>query len=211
VRVQLTHRIFANTKSEYATCEDFCRLFARKDKSLYLLSFLLTANSEIAEQCFVAGFEDCVNGISVFQDWVDCWARRAIVRRAVGLIEPRPGNAVPRMYPFHPADECTFPGIALQGNRFARVVALQDFERFAFVLCVLEGHSDQSCAVLLEVSRQEVRDARVRALDYLAGIFHPSWPLCPDLSQVNEQGSGQSASTTSRSIPEGVYDDSSGI
>jgi hypothetical protein len=101
-------------------------LFTNNVKRFYLLSFLLTANPEKAEQCFLAGLDGCVNGISVFQEWVDCWARRVIVRRAVRLIQPRSGDTAPRMCAFHPADEDTLPGIALQDARFAKVLALED-------------------------------------------------------------------------------------
>jgi hypothetical protein len=70
---------------------------------------------------------------------------------------------------------------------FAGVLALEDFERFAFVLSVLEGYPDQSCAIFLGTSRQEVRGARVRGFDHLAGICSSQvpWLSCPlsDLPQ----------------------------
>jgi hypothetical protein len=36
-------------KDQYATAEDFCKLFAEEMTSLYLLVFLLTASHEKAE------------------------------------------------------------------------------------------------------------------------------------------------------------------
>jgi outer membrane efflux protein len=39
----------------------------------------------------------------------------------------------------------------------ATVLALGDFERFVFVLSVLERYSDQDCSVLLRCSREDVR------------------------------------------------------
>lgn len=167
---QLTHGIVANAKSNYATCEDFCELFANNVKRFYLLSFLLTANPETAEQCFGSSLDDCVNGFSVFQESVDCRARHAIVRRAVRLIQPHPGDTAPRICAFHSADQSTLLEIAWEEGSFAKVLALKDFERFAFVLSVLERYPDQSCAILLEASRQQVREARVRAFDHLHGI-----------------------------------------
>ena len=41
----------------YTTVEDFCRLFAKGMSELYQLSFLLTADHQKAEQCFVAGLK----------------------------------------------------------------------------------------------------------------------------------------------------------
>jgi hypothetical protein len=176
---QLTHPIVANTKGDYASCEDLCNLFATNMKSFYLLSFLLTASREKAEHCFVAGLDDCVNGISVFQGWIDCWARRLIVRSAVRLMQPRPSDTAPGMWAYEPADEDTHHGIASQEALFARVLALNDFERFAFVLSVLEGYPDQSCAIFLETSRQQVQKARIRAFEHLGGICSsPVASLC---------------------------------
>jgi len=40
------------------------------------------------------------------------------------------------------------------------LVALADFERFVFVMSVLEGYSDQDCSVLLGCSEQDVRETR---------------------------------------------------
>ena len=162
------HRVAANSKSDYATSEDFRKLFTNDVKRLYLLSFFLTANHEKAEQCFVAGLDDCVNGNPVFREWADAWARRVIVRNAVGMIQPRPGNTAPRTCAFRSADEGTLPRIVLHDARFTRVLALEDFERFVFVLSVLEGYPDQGCAILLGASRQEIREARVHAVDHMA-------------------------------------------
>jgi hypothetical protein len=48
------------------------------------------------------------------------------------------------------------------------ILKLRDFERFVFVLSVLETYSDQDCSVLLGCSRQDVREAKTRALQQLA-------------------------------------------
>ena len=51
----------------YASRDDFRRVFDEDMNSLYLLSFLLTADHEKAEQCFVSGLEDAVEGNPVFK------------------------------------------------------------------------------------------------------------------------------------------------
>jgi DNA-directed RNA polymerase specialized sigma24 family protein len=48
------------------------------------------------------------------------------------------------------------------------VLALEDFERFVFVVSVLEGYQDRECAVLLGCAVVEVGHARVRALQQIA-------------------------------------------
>src|ERR1700734_1321289 len=74
----------------YASSADFCRIFDEDMNDLYLLSFLLTADREKAEQCFVSGLEDAVEGNPVFKEWARSWARRVIIVNAVRVINPRP-------------------------------------------------------------------------------------------------------------------------
>src|SRR6266436_3362958 len=83
----------------YANSDDFRRIFDDDMNSLYLLAFLLTADREKAEQCFVSGLEDAVEGNPVFKEWARSWARRAIIQNAVRVIKPRPweGNSRSRV------------------------------------------------------------------------------------------------------------------
>ena len=53
------------------------------------------------------------------------------------------------------------------GYPFAAIVGLSAFERFVFVMSVLEGQSEQECAILLRCSRRDVMIARVLALTRL--------------------------------------------
>src|SRR5437667_1506219 len=50
----------------------------------------------------------------------------------------------------------------------AAVFRLEPFERFVFVMSVLEGYSNQECALLLNCMRQDVVTLRARALQHLA-------------------------------------------
>jgi hypothetical protein len=81
-----TSTVAAGTASQPATCEDFRKLFTEDVHGLHLLSFLLTADHEKAERCFVAGLDECVDGDSVFKEWARPWARRMIVRNALQMI-----------------------------------------------------------------------------------------------------------------------------
>ena len=47
---------------------------------------------------------------------------------------------------------------------------LGDFERFVFVLCILERYREHECALLLGCSDSEVREARTQAMDELANF-----------------------------------------
>src|SRR2546430_12503376 len=90
-RVNLLNKghIDAAKADEHATSEDFRKLFTEDMTGLYLLSLLLTANHEKAEQCFVAGVEDTVKGNPVFKEWAHSWAKRTIVNNAIKIMSPR--------------------------------------------------------------------------------------------------------------------------
>lgn len=144
---------------EYATKEHFRELFTEDMNRLYLLSFLLTADHEKAERCFVAGLDECVTGGPVFREWARTWARRIVVQNAIRMIAPHMGSAT------------IAPGtFQAQDARFAEVLGLEDFERFVYVLSVLEGFSDSDCATLLGVSSRDIREARIRAFRQIADL-----------------------------------------
>ncbi len=173
-----------NRKDQYATSDDFRKLFTEDAHSLYLLSFLLTANHEKAERCFGAGLDDCVDGNSVFQEWARAWARRVIVCNAIRIIAPHPGSAGPAPASIQSAGEGELPTMQLQDARFASILALQDFERFVYVLSVLEGYPDQNCAVLLGASKQEVREARLHAVQHVAAFEREEAAAADDAASV---------------------------
>lgn len=58
------------------------------------------------------------------------------------------------------------PEVARDDSRLAAILALPDFERFVYVLSVLEGCTDQECATLLEVSPQQIEETRLHALQH---------------------------------------------
>src|SRR2546426_1008725 len=75
-------------EAAYATRADFCRIFQDEMKPLYLLAFLLTADHAKAEQCFVAGIADVVEGNPVFREWAHSWSRRTIIKNAIRILSP---------------------------------------------------------------------------------------------------------------------------
>jgi hypothetical protein len=171
MKLPCTNQNTTGKPEKHATSGDFCKVFREEMSSLYLLSYLLTGDHQKAEQCFVAGLEDSVKGNPVFKEWGSSWARRMIVENAIRIIAPRPshfsGNA--------PAVDLELNG-ELQTVRdkdavIASVLELADFERFVFVMSVLERYSDQDCSVLLAYAPQEIRDARTRALQQIAQSY----------------------------------------
>lgn len=158
-RVQIADK----TVTRCSTPTDCYSIFAEEMDSLYWLAFLLTADNNMAEQCFVGGLGECVDQTHVSAERARSWARRAIVEDAIRIIRPVPeksGNGC-----FVDAKSPTTVGTR---NPFAFIVSLRAFERFVFVLSVLEGQSDEDCQSLLRCSRQEFVMARKAALRLFA-------------------------------------------
>jgi hypothetical protein len=147
----------------YASGADFRSLFPAGMNELYQLSFLLTADREKAKQCFVAGLEDSVKSNRVFEEWARSWAARAIVQNAIRELK-RPNRA--NSFSFATA----LPYIGERsGNEdthieLEAVLALENFERFVFVMSVLERYSEHDCTFLLGCTRREIEEARNRAI-----------------------------------------------
>jgi hypothetical protein len=53
---------------------------------------------------------------------------------------------------------------------FARIVALNSFERFVFIMTILEKYSAQECSLLLCCFRRDVINAQVTAVRHLASV-----------------------------------------
>jgi hypothetical protein len=154
----------------YPTVGDFLRTFNEEMHSLYLLSFLLTADHDKAEECLVSAMGECMDGIGVFMDWARSWTRAAVIKHAILMIKPAPEHT----------DYVSFTSLKRsavppESNPFAAILLLDAFERFVFVMSILEEQSDEECAILLSCSRRDVMMARLLALkrqsstDALAG------------------------------------------
>jgi hypothetical protein len=156
-------RLFDERTTRYATVADFCGIFTEEMHSLYLLSFMLTADNHKAEQCFVSGMAACKQEIDVFMEWARAYARPAILKHAIRMLMPAPDHIDTFSY-------ISLKGAATRGknNLFAAIVALNPFERFVFVMSVLEGQSDDECSTLLRCSRRDVMIARELTLKRLA-------------------------------------------
>jgi len=70
-----------NFRCDYATGADFCDAFVTSTDSSCLLAFLLTANHEAAERCFVAALDRAFKASAVFKEWATSWIGRILQRR----------------------------------------------------------------------------------------------------------------------------------
>jgi hypothetical protein len=167
MRGQARNHIRRNEPNPYATREDFIKVFHEDMNGLYQLSFLLTGDHEKAEKCFVAGIEDCVKENRVFREWARSWAKRIIVANAIRELKPRPSlpSSPPSATVFSHSEQSS----ASRGHfDLETVLGLGDFERFVFVMSVLENYSHHECALLLCCSVWEIRQGRLHALEELA-------------------------------------------
>jgi hypothetical protein len=160
----------------YAVAGDFCRIFAEDMNGLYLLSFLLTANRVKAEQCFVSGLEDSVGANRVFKEWARSWTRRAIIQNAIRMMQPTRERSASSKAPVAVGEV----EVSDSSAELAPVLGLKTFERFVFVMSVLEGYSDQDCKTLLACSRQDIVRARLQALKHMATDGEKT--LAPDVA-----------------------------
>ena len=160
--------------TQYATSEDFCQLFGDRLNELYRLSFLITGDHELAERCFVAGLEESMESSFVLSEWARSWAKRKIVQSAIDALRPSPrySHTVASTSPACGKPE-SLPGA---DRGLYRVLMLEDFERFVFVMSVLERYSDRDCALLLSCSLQEVREVHNRALERIGNLNPPEAP-----------------------------------
>jgi DNA-directed RNA polymerase specialized sigma24 family protein len=145
----------------YAEVADFCRIFRNDMNRLYLLSFLLTGDQQLAEECFARGLEDSANSNRVFKEWADSWARRTIIQNAIQMVQPHVTDNGTSSFRSESAE--------IKRSEVAGVIALPSFERFVFVISVLERYSDQDCALVLGCTRNAVIAGRTRALQQIAG------------------------------------------
>ena len=159
-----------------ATGQDPSKIFLEELNGLYQLSFLLTRDHEKAQRCLIAGFDDCTKGNRAFSEWVRSWQKRLIIENAIRELRPR------RSLSHSPSSATVSPYVDELSRTRRRhveleaILALEDFERFVFVISVLEHYSERNCVLLLGCSVSEIREARTHALAQLTNSVQMGFP-----------------------------------
>jgi len=148
----------ASFRADYAKRADFCELFEREMKPLYLLAFLLTANHQDAEKCFAAAVDEALEE-PVFKEWAESWIKRSLVRNAVGIASPASTRSGEKRDLWNRGQEKSHGDSEIDA-----VTQLAPLERFVFVMSILERYSIWDCSLLLGCSMKKVVQARMRAL-----------------------------------------------
>ena len=161
---QARTQISANSENLYATSEDFHKILDEDLNRLYQLSFLLTGDRQKAENCCLAGIEAWADENRVFREWARAWTIRVVVENAIRELTPRPTCSNSSSLPSLRTRESTgyFDADTLLG--------LPEFERFVFVLRILERYPENECALLLGSSRSQIREACTGVIKELARI-----------------------------------------
>jgi DNA-directed RNA polymerase specialized sigma24 family protein len=131
-------------RNDYATHSDFCAIFRNHLDHLYLLAMILAGHELIAEKCFLAAFDSCAQESRVFRESALSWSRRSVIKYAIRIVLPAPGNSSPQCL--------VAKRNSVDLDEDASLKCLQDlppFERFVFVMSVLERYSVHECALLL--------------------------------------------------------------
>lgn len=136
----------------------FCEVFQQHTNGFYLLALLLTGDPDLAEQCFLAGLDSCLSGWAVSNERAYYWSKRAIIKSAVRIMVPASAGQAKST---SMREEAEIPALPTDLDP---VLSLQAFDRFVFVMSVLERYSNRECAVLLNSSVQQVAAARSRAV-----------------------------------------------
>jgi hypothetical protein len=92
-----------------------------------------------------------------------------IIVNAVRAINPRPREASGRSSSASISSQGKAPSV--EQVEIATVLALEPFERFVYVITVLERYSEQECSVLLGCARQDVVAARTRAFEQIGSAM----------------------------------------
>jgi len=164
-----------NFRADYATPVDFCDIFRNGTKHLYLLAFLLTTNHKESEQCFVSTVEKAFKEQAVFKEWVRSWVKRTLIENAIKIVLPALARNGQRRELWSAGQRETQRQCEIDS-----VTKLAAFERFVFVMSILERYSNWDCALLLGCSLNQVAQARMKALRRL-----------PDLAVLVSRGNRQ--------------------
>src|SRR6266853_3217792 len=161
----------ADFRADYAMHADFCAVYEKDMKHLYLLAFLLTVNHKEAEQCFALTVEKAFKEPAVFKEWARSWVKRSQIEHAIDIVSPASARTGEKRDLWSAG-----PHQSHGEGEINAVTKLAPLERFVFVMSILERHSNWDCALLLGCSMNKVAQARRRALRRLPDLAPALFP-----------------------------------
>jgi hypothetical protein len=161
-------------RADYAKHADFCDVFRSDTKPLYLLAFLLTANHKESEQCFVSTVDEGFKEQAVFKEWARSWVKRRLIENAIKIVSPASARNGRKRDLWSAGQRETHRECEIDN-----VTNLDRFERFVFVMSILERYSNWDCSLVLGCSMNRVALARIMTLRRL-----------PDLAALSPRDDG---------------------
>lgn len=155
----------------YAAHSDFCAIFLQQLDRLFPLALILTGDELRAEECLLAALDFCEQRDLVFKESALSWSRRTVIKVAIRSMSP---------VSFHPTRHY-LPGQRIDLNfdqdvSIKCLLELPAFDRFVFVMSVLESYSDRDCALLLNCPRADLVAARIRAFRHISRRLTEMYP-----------------------------------
>lgn len=151
--------------NDYATHSDFCAVFLQQLDRLYSLALILTGDELRAEECLLAAFDSCEQRNLVFKESAVSWSRRTVIKIAIRFMSPAPFGTPPHSLLGNRSNLNVAPDVSIEC-----LLELPAFDRFVYVMSVLEGYADRDCALLLGCPFSEILRARIRAFQQISKI-----------------------------------------
>lgn len=150
------------------TVQDKCQFLISHMEHYYSLALLLTASEEDAERCFISGLDSWskaqMNLAPMSAEVAHGCIRRALVACALRICDPDLGRVAKESGSNTVSDNMP----ADWSPWVVAITRLDPFERYVFVLSVLESYSDKECSDLLHCRPEEIAESRIRALSLVA-------------------------------------------
>jgi len=159
-------------REDYAAHSDFCAVFLKHMDRLYSLALILVGDERRAEECLLAALDFCKQRDLVFKESAFHWSRRAVIKTAIRSMSPESPGSTRNYLPRHHG--------ALDFDQDVPIKCLLElaaFDRFAFVMFVLESYSDRDCALLLDCSYTDLVAARLRAFHQISRRLTEMYPV----------------------------------
>lgn len=157
--------------NDYATHLDFCAVFLQQLDRLYSLALILTGDELRAEECILAAFDSCEQRNLVFKESAVSWSRRTVIKIAIRSVSPAPFGTPPHSLLGNRSNLNVDPDVSI-----VCLLELPAFDRFVYVMSVLEGYADRDCALLLGCPCADVVAARIRAFQQISRRLTDKYP-----------------------------------
>jgi hypothetical protein len=127
-----------------------------------------------SEQCFASTVEEGFKEQAVFKEWARSWVKRRLIENAIEIVSSTSTRNGQKRDLWSAGQRETH-----REREIDIVTKLDPFERFVFVMSILERYPNWDCSLLLGCSMNKIAQARMKALRKL-----------PELASLIPRGDG---------------------